>query len=80
MLKVVLLFRYLNQGRRNQIDIGGGGGGGDGGRCGNSMHPKTISKSRTPEIQFPAFWEVIFNLQKSVLQIKSLGTSRSGLN
>ena len=24
------------------------------------MHPKIILKSRTPEIRFPASWEVIF--------------------
>ena len=32
-----------------------GGGGGMGG-----MHPQIILKSRTPEIRFPASWEVIF--------------------
>ena len=38
------------------MDIGGGwqqGGSGD-------RHPQIILKSRTPEIRFPAFWEVIF--------------------
>ena len=49
------------QGRRKQVDIGGGGAGnsrnlgGSGGR-----HTQIILKSRTPEIRFPAFWEVIF--------------------
>ena len=51
------------QGRWTQMDIGGGGGGG--GNCGNlggsgDMHPQIILKSRTPEIRFPASWEVIF--------------------
>ena len=44
------------------MDMGGGGGG-----AGNSrnlrgsggIHPQIISKSRTSEIRFPAFWEVI---------------------
>ena len=50
------------------MDIGGGGGGGGGGGAGKSvnlggsggMHPQIILKFRTPEIQFLAFWEVIF--------------------
>ena len=41
------------------MDIGGAGNsenlGGPGG-----MHPQIILKSRTPEIRFPASWEVIF--------------------
>ena len=53
------------QGRRKQMDIGGGGGGGLAGwqqqkpRESGGMHPQIILKSRTPEIRFPAFWEVI---------------------
>ena len=47
------------QGRRKQMDIGGAGNsenlGGPGG-----LHPQIILKSRTPEIRFPASWEVIF--------------------
>ena len=52
-------FHHFNQGRRKQMDIGGAGNsenlGGSGG-----MHPQIILKSRTPEIRFPASWEVIF--------------------
>ena len=47
------------QGRRKQMDIGGGwqqwkprGSGG--------MRPQIILKSRTPEIRFPASWRMIF--------------------
>ena len=40
----------------------GGGGAGNSGNLGRSggMHPQIILKSRTPEIRFPASWEVIF--------------------
>ena len=41
---------------------GGGGGAGNSGnlRGSGGMHPQIILKSRTPEIRFPASWEVIF--------------------
>ena len=43
------------------MDIGGGGAG-DSGNLGGfgSMQPQIILKSGTPEIRFPASWEVIF--------------------
>ena len=49
------------QGRRKQMDIGGGGAGKSVnlGRSGG-MQPEIILKSTTPKIRFPAFWEVIF--------------------
>ena len=47
------------QGRRKQMDIGGADNSRNlGGLWG--MHPQIILKSRTPEIRFPALWEVIF--------------------
>ena len=44
------------------MDVGGGGGSGNSRNLGGSggRHPQIILKSRTPEIQFPAFWEMIF--------------------
>ena len=44
------------------MDIGGGGGAGNNENLGGpgGMHPQVILKSRTPEIRFPASWEVIF--------------------
>ena len=41
------------------MDIWGAGNSGNLGRSGG-MHPQIILKSRTPEIRFPASWEVIF--------------------
>ena len=41
------------------MDIGGAGNSGNLGGSG-SMHPQIVLKSRTPEIRFPASWEVIF--------------------
>ena len=41
------------------MDIGGAGSSGNLGGSGG-MHPQIILKSRTPEIRFPASWEVIF--------------------
>ena len=46
-----------NQGRRKQIDIGGGGGGGGAGNSGNlggsgGTHPQIILKPRTPKYDF----------------------------
>ena len=42
------------------MDIGGAG---DSGNLGGSrgMHPQIILKPRTPEIRFPASWEVLFD-------------------
>ena len=41
------------------MDIGGAGNSGNLEGSGG-MHPQIILKSRTPEIRFPASWEVIF--------------------
>ena len=50
----------LRQGHRKQMDIGGAGNSGNLGGSGR-RHPQIILKYRTPEIRFPAFWEVIFS-------------------
>ena len=51
----------IKQGRRKQMDIGGGGAGNSGNLGGSGgIHHQIILKSRTPEIRFPASWEVIF--------------------
>ena len=43
------------------MDIGGGGAGNSGNLGGSGgMHSQIILKCRTPEIRFPASWEVIF--------------------
>ena len=61
--------------RRKQMDIGGAGNS----RNLGGIHPQIILKSRTAEIRFPAFWEVI-SYRKAHYKIRSLGTSRSGFN
>ena len=42
--------------------LGGGGGAGNSRNLGGfrDRHPQIILKTRTSEIRFPAFWEVIF--------------------
>ena len=70
MLKVVLLFRYLNQGRRNQIDIGGGGGGGMGGGVATVCTPRQFQNLEPPKYNFQRFGKLYLIYRKAYYRLK----------